>query len=130
MAAVRGRDTKSEVMLRSLLHRRGLRFRKHYPLPGRPDIVFPRPRVAVFVDGDYWHGNAWRARGLGSFEDQFRHNNGAWWKAKIKSNVERDRRVDDQLRAAGWRVIRIWESDLLQDPASAVSLIARVVRNA
>lgn len=128
MATVRGHDTRPEVLLRSLLHRRGLRFRKQYRLPGKPDIVFPRARVAVFVDGDFWHGNTWRIRGFASFEDQFQHRNSDWWRAKIERNMQRDREVTQLLRREGWRVVRVWESALLRDPSRIAERVERSVR--
>jgi len=108
------RDTSPEIALRSELHRRGLRFRKDLPLrvPGRvvrPDIAFTRARLAVFVDGCFWHvcpihGNQPRA-------------NTEYWKPKLARNVARDRAVDQALEEAGWRVIRAWE----HEPAAVVA---------
>jgi len=102
------RDTGPEVALRSELHRRGLRFRKDLPLrlPGRvvrPDVVFTLARLAVFVDGCFWHacpihGNQPRA-------------NTDYWQPKLERNVARDRSVDQALAAAGWRVLRAWEHE-------------------
>jgi DNA mismatch endonuclease (patch repair protein) len=114
MAAVRGKDTRPEVALRQALHSRGLRFRVHYGrVPGRPDIVFPRRKLAVFIDGDFWHGNSWRARGFGSLKDQLeRWRNASFWTAKIRGNMRRDKQVNRQLRRLGWTVLRFWESDL------------------
>jgi DNA mismatch endonuclease (patch repair protein) len=91
-------------------------------LPGRPDIVFSRHRVAVFVDGDLWHGNAWRVRGLRRIDDLFPSRT-EWWVAKIKRNVNRDREVDEALSNAGWFSLRIWESDVLKDPVGAVNRV-------
>jgi DNA mismatch endonuclease (patch repair protein) len=129
MSAVRSRDTKPEMMLRSELHRRGLRFRKNSAaLAGKPDIVFPTPRVAVFVDGDFFHGHSWRARGFSSFGDQFNHRNAEFWRAKIERNVARDRKVNQSLRRDSWTVIRVWESDVLRDLASVADRVERRVR--
>ena len=89
MAAVRGKNTQPELALRKLLFARGLRYRLHdRRLPGCPDVVFPGARLAVFVDGDFWHGQGWKERGLKSYEDQFPTNRN-FWVAKIKrtSNV-------------------------------------------
>ncbi|RBY76304.1 very short patch repair endonuclease [Blastococcus sp. TF02-09] len=98
------RDTKPEVALRRDLHARGLRFRKGYGgLPGRPDVAFTRVRLAVFVDGCFWHRCPIHATAP--------KNNAAWWAAKLDANVSRDRRQDQQLRDAGWTVIRVWEHE-------------------
>ena len=79
MAAVRNKDSKAELALRRQLHARGLRYRLHArDLPGRPDLVIRKYRLAVFVDGDFWHGNAWKVRGLARFEDQFPSNRDFW----------------------------------------------------
>lgn len=121
MRANRSADTKPELALRSALHRRGLRFRKHArPLKDlrcTADVVFPRVRVAVFVDGCFWHGCACRAT-----EPQ---SNSAFWKAKIAYNQARDRRNDAALAAAGWVVFRIWEHE---DPEPLTERIAAAVR--
>lgn len=117
MATVRSKDTQPELLLRSELHRRGLRYRVHdRRLPGRPDLTFPRARVAVFIDGDFWHGGGWRERGFDSFEEQFaRHRDPEKWILKIRRNVERDERVNMELGAAGWRVVRVLESKVRAD---------------
>jgi DNA mismatch endonuclease (patch repair protein) len=123
MAAVRNKNSKAELALRRALHARGLRFRLHAKdLPGRPDIVLPRHRLAVFVDGDLWHGNAWRLRGLDRLEDLFPTHTD-WWVAKIRRTMERDSQVTVALTAGGWTVVRLWESDVLADPDKSADLV-------
>jgi len=127
MAAVRGRDTRPELLLRRALHARGLRYRVHpRNVTGRPDLANRSRRVAVFVDGDFWHGNPeeWRRRGFDSLEAQFHGGNRAKWVAKIRRNVERDSEVDDALAAAGWRVLRFWESEVRADPEAVADRVA------
>jgi DNA mismatch endonuclease (patch repair protein) len=129
MSAVRNRDTAPELLLRRELHRRGLRYRVHTGLLGRPDIVFTRARTAVFVDGDYWHGNTWRVRGATSFEAYYgRGDNGGFWLEKIRRNMDRDAAVAAGLRDQGWRVVRLWESDVLADLPACADRIQRLVR--
>lgn len=129
MSAVRNRDTKPELALRRALHARGLRYRLRSSLPGRPDIVFGPAKVAVFVDGDYWHGNAWRTRGFASFEAYYgRGDRGSFWLAKIRSNVARDTKVEAALTAVGWTVLRCWESDIERDIDAVVNRVRAVVR--
>lgn len=103
LAAVRSRGNAStELRLAAALRFYGLKgWRRHLPLPGKPDFAWRKERVAVFVDGCFWHGcpRCYRAP---------RHN-AAFWKAKIESNQRRDRRVSRQLRRMDWRVLRIWE---------------------
>lgn len=127
MAAVRAKDTKPELALRRALHARGLRYRLHdKTLPGRPDIVFAAARVAVFVDGDFWHGGGWQARRLAGFEDQF-PNNRDFWVKKISRNVARDEEVNDALARAGWFVIRALESKVNSDVGAQAALVEQVV---
>jgi DNA mismatch endonuclease (patch repair protein) len=123
MSAVRSKDSKAELALRKALHGGGLRFRLHAPdVPGKPDIVIRSKRLAVFADGDMWHGNAWRLRGLRRLEDMF-PNNTEFWVKKIQRNMERDREVTHQLEEKGWTVVRIWESEILADPDAAAGRV-------
>jgi len=96
--------TTPELTIRRELYRRGLRFRVNYrQLPGRPDIAFTRARIAVFVDGCFWH----RCPEHGILP----RNNREWWRAKLERNVARDREKDDLLRKAGWVVVHLWEHE-------------------
>lgn len=116
MAAVRGGNTQPELRLRRALHALGLRYRVDLaPLPGlrrRGDIVFTRRRVAVMVDGCFWH----RCPAHGSQPKA----NSSWWSEKLDRNVERDRETDRLLRDAGWTVVRIWEHEPLNSAVAAV----------
>lgn len=123
-AAARGSsrksDTRCEVKLRSVLWRAGARFRKDVrSLPGRPDIVFPGLRLAVFCDGDFWHGKDWEERR----RKLARGSNPSYWIAKIERNRERDRETTRNLEAAGWTVLRFWESDILRDTTAVAEEI-------
>lgn len=122
MASIRSKDTKIEKQIRSQLHRRGWRFRKHVTtLPGKPDIVFMTARVVVFLDGDFWHGyrfSKWGAKLQ------------PYWKAKIAYNRARDRRNLRSLRRQGWKVLRIWEHEIKRDPESCIARITEVLRSA
>lgn len=129
MASVRSTDSRAELLVRKELHHRGLRYRKHVgSLSGRPDLAFPGPGVVVFIDGDFFHGNAWRLRGFAKFEDQFNHRNSDYWQRKITANMARDQRANRRLRREGWSVIRVWESDVLRDPSRVADRIERAVR--
>ena len=102
------RDTRPELLVRSLLHARGLRFRKHYPVKlargtVRPDIVFTRHKLAVFIDGCFWHACP--------VHGNMPRTNTDYWAPKLRHNVERDQLVDAELGAAGWRVLRFWEHE-------------------
>ena len=118
MEANRSRDTKPEVLVRSALHRAGLRFRKDHRVvvpttSVRVDVLFPGQRLALFIDGCFWHGCAQHL--------QWPKANGDWWRAKIEGNRARDRKVDAALTEAGWTVLRVWE----HEPPDAV--VARVI---
>ena len=128
MRRVRGRDTTPEMRLRRALWARGLRYSvapDH--LPGKPDIAFPSARLAVFVDGDYWHGNQWRRRGKAALEEQFTASatdSRAYWLRKIRRNMRRDCAATAALLATGWVIVRLWESQIAADMEGCVSLIA------
>lgn len=117
MARVRTRDTRPEVVLRQALWRKGVRgWRLRSRLPGRPDVAFPRAKIAVFVDGAFWHGHPSKFR-FGS--------SGPFWDAKIAANIARDRRTARQLRAIGWSVLRCWDFDVLRRSDQVALRIAR-----
>jgi DNA mismatch endonuclease (patch repair protein) len=120
MSGIRSKNTKPELVVRSYLHRAGLRFRLHANLPGRPDIVFPRYRAAVFVHGCFWH------RHEGCHNNSIPQNRRDWWLAKFNANVARDRRNAIALREQGWRVITIWECET-QKPHKLQRLAKQIV---
>ena len=109
MAAIRRRDTKIELDVRSLLHVRGRRFRVDFPIrvgaarPIRPDIVFTRAKLCVFIDGCFWHGCPVHGQRLGL-------QNAEHWQPKLAGNAARDQRHAEMLEAAGWSVIRCWST--------------------
>lgn len=116
-----GRDTKPELALRRELWRRGLRYRVDLApisgLPRRADMVFSRARVAVYVDGCYWHSCPDHATVPKANRD--------WWVAKLEANVKRDRDTDARLRWAGWEVVRVWEHETIVDAADRIESVAR-----
>jgi DNA mismatch endonuclease, patch repair protein len=123
-AAARGAsvktNTRCELLLRRELWRRGVRYRLHYSgLCGRPDIVFPRQRLVVFCDGDFWHG-----RDLDVRLARLAHgHNAAYWIAKVTRNVERDEEQTRILESSGWAVIRLWESDIVRRLSEAADRV-------
>jgi DNA (cytosine-5)-methyltransferase 1 len=122
MRRVRSQDTAPERLLQKALRDAGVRFRTCAAnLPGKPDIVIPSKRVAVFIDGDFWHGGQWRRRKLAALDDQFRETaSRGYWLRKIRRNMDRDCQVSAALLADGWSVVRLWESDALRNPAACV----------
>jgi len=130
MASVRSRNTKPELVLRRAVHARGARYRIHADdVVGRPDLAIRSRKIAVFVDGDLWHGNPaeWRRRGKTDLASMFPSRT-EWWVAKIERNMAHDRKVDEQLRAEGWRVLRLWASDVMADPDSAAETVVGAIR--
>lgn len=121
MTANRGRNTAPELRVRSRLHRAGLRFRVNVPVPGlrrrTVDIVFPRQKIAVFVDGCYWHGC--------HVHRSLPQTNRDFWSTKIADNVRRDAETTAHLEALGWTPLRFWEHEALDD---VVARIVDVVR--
>ena len=122
MSRIRSRDTAPEKAVRSLLHRLGFRFRlQAQRLPGKPDIVLARHRTAVFVHGCFWH------RHPGCRDATTPGTRTAWWLAKFERNVARDTAVRAALRAAGWRVVVVWECEL-RDPVRLAARLRRLLR--
>ena len=106
MAGIKGKDTKPELVIRSALHRKGFRFRLHRSdLPGKPDLVFPKHRAVILVHGCFWHGHDCHLFKWPKTREDF-------WREKIASNMERDRKQLSALSDAGWRVATIWECAL------------------
>jgi DNA mismatch endonuclease (patch repair protein) len=109
MAAIRSKGNKdTELKLASILRAHGITgWRRHRPLPGKPDFIFPKQRLAVFVDGCFWHGCRWHCR--------MPQDNRGYWRKKITRNAARDRATTRLLRQTGWRVLRIWEHELKEE---------------
>ena len=121
MSAVRGRDTKIELLLRSMLHRRGFRFRTDARnLPGRPDIVFPKYRAVIFLHGCFWHGHDCRLF-------RWPRSNQVFWKDKIGGNQARDARNLARLLEAGWRILSVWECSIRGQPDAKVAEVVDTV---
>ena len=119
MIGNKGNDTKPELLLRKELWHRGIRYRKNWrKLTGCPDIVLTRQKIAIFVDGDFWHARGYQDK-PGSQID----TNQSYWQKKLARNVERDREVNDQLTEQGWLVLRFWESDIKKDLDSVLAEI-------
>jgi DNA mismatch endonuclease (patch repair protein) len=126
MSAVKSKNTRPEIALRKALWTQGMRYRVNVKtLPGKPDIVFTRAKIAVFCDGDFWHGHNWVIRGLSSFEDELARYS-QFWKDKICGNIERDIKNTSRLEADGWIVIRIWESDIKSDVSKCASAVIKI----
>jgi DNA mismatch endonuclease (patch repair protein) len=127
MSSVKSRDTRPEVALRKALWRQGMRFRVNYKkLPGKPDIVFTKAKVAVFCDGDYWHGHNWALRGLKDLDEELSRYSD-FWVRKIRGNIKRDEKVNNLLSEMGWQVVRIWESEIKKDVMTSVKKVKQFI---
>lgn len=120
MSRIRGQNTRPELLLRTALWAARLRYRVHAETPvGKPDLIFPGPRVAVFIDGCFWHGCPFHYVRPRSRIDH--------WAAKLRVNVERDRRQTLELETLGWRVVRVWEHEIYEAIAEVVERIRKAV---
>lgn len=120
----RSTDTVHEKTLRKALWSLGLRYRKNFAkLPGKPDIIFAKARIAIFCDGDFWHGRNW-----GQLSSHLQSGSNAdYWCQKIRANMLRDRRTTRLLKKMDWRVVRLWESDIKADPQGAAIKIEKIL---
>lgn len=107
----------------------GLRYRKHpQGVIGKPDYAFLRPKVAIFCDGDFWHGEGWRKRGFQSWGEQFEGlRNSEFWRTKVARNMKRDEQVNRELNEAGWVVLRFLESEILGNPEACAASVRLAV---
>ncbi len=120
MRRVKGKNTKPELAVRSALHKRGLRYRLDRRLPGKPDIVFVKSRVVVFLDSCFWHGCPRHLR--------MPKSNQEYWRAKIGRNVERDAEINAEYTRSEWKQLRFWEHDLNENFDLCVDQIEDTVR--
>jgi len=122
MQRVKPRDTRPELLVRSFLHARGIRFRLHARhLPGRPDLVLRRYRTVIFVNGCFWHHHSGCARA------KFPKLRAAYWRTKIEATIDRDRNANELLKRAGWRVVTLWECEL-GEPGKLERTFRRLLR--
>ena len=123
MSSIHSKNTRPELVLRRALWSKGMRYRVAMKeLPGKPDIVFTRAKIAVFCDGDFWHGHNWALRGKSSLDEELAGYS-EYWQNKIRYNIERDRRNTQKLENDGWLVLRFWESDIKKNPEQCIEII-------
>lgn len=121
MVAIKSKDTKIEVSLRKALWHKGVRYRKNIKLYNcHPDIVITKYRIAIFCDGDFWHGK--------TFERYDVHTNVEFWHEKIKRNIERDLENTIELRDNGWNVLRFWETDIRKKLDMCIELVLKEIK--
>lgn len=124
MSRIRSRDTKAELRLRKALWAKGYRYRKNVKsLPGSPDVAIKKYKVAVFIDGEFWHGYNWEEK-RGTIK-----RNRAYWIPKIERNMERDRESTQKLQEEGWLVLRFWEQRLKKEFSTCLALIIEAIED-
>lgn len=122
MQAIKSKDTSIERILRKALWAKGYRYRKNYKkLIGKPDIVMPKYKIAIFCDSEFWHGK--------NYKECTDHigTNSEYWKHKIKRNIERDIEVNETLKAQGWTVLRFWDKEIIKETERCVNDILHVI---
>lgn len=124
MSRIKGRDTVIEVKLRKLLWHKGYRYKKNVDsLPGKPDIVLTKYKVAIFCDGEFFHGKNWE-----ELREHLKNsNNSQFWISKIARNIDRDDEVNKKLTAMGWTVLRFWGEDIKKHPEECVKVIEETI---
>lgn len=123
MSRIKGKDTSIEVLLRKELYKRGIRYRKNISLYGHPDISIKKYRIAIFCDGDFWHGYNWEER-----ENDIKSNRD-YWIRKIERNMEKDIEVNHVLEHLGYTVIRVWEHEIRKDLIGVADMIEDIIKS-
>ena len=122
MSRIKSKDTLIEVLLRKALWHDGIRYRKNYTkMPGSPDIVLTKHRIAIFCDGEFWHGNDWERKKLKIA------SNREYWIRKIERNIDRDNEINQKLFGNGWTVIRFWGNEIRDNVEGCVADIKEVI---
>lgn len=124
MRNIKSKDTKIEIILRKALWEKGIRYRKNYvALPGKPDIVLTKYKIAIFCDGEFFHGKDWEV-----LKPKLQNsNNGDFWIEKISRNRKRDEEVDKKLSFMGWTVIRFWGDEIKRDIDTCIKVIEETI---
>jgi DNA mismatch endonuclease (patch repair protein) len=125
MSSIPSKDTEPELRLGKSLWSLGLRYRKHYKILGKPDFVLVSSKIAIFCDGDFWHGNNWRLRKLKNRNEEFSKYSDFWIR-KITNNINRDKKVNRKLRVTGWTVIRFWESQIRKSSIKCAEKVLKI----
>lgn len=123
MRKIRSDKTNPEILLQKLLRSKGIKFKKYcQSLPGKPDIAVFSKKVAIFVDGEFWHGYRWQEK-----KNKIRANR-AYWLPKIEKNILRDKQNKKKLKKAGWKVLRFWQQQIIKDPLKCLKKIKAALK--
>jgi len=121
MSHIRSKNTKVELAFRKELVRKGLRgYRIHKKIIGNPDIVFTKKKIAVFIDGDFWHGYNWKIKGKTPPKE--------YWQEKIQKTIGRDKKINSMLKKDGWTVIRFWEHEIKSDIVACIQKVSSLLK--
>lgn len=127
MQNIKSKDTKIEIILRKALWSKGIRYRKNYDkVPGRPDIVITKYKIAIFCDSEFFHGKDWESQK----KRLIKGDNGEFWINKISKNRERDTEINKKLFADGWKVIRFWGTEIKKNTDECVRVIEEAIFDA
>lgn len=122
MSRIRGKDTKPEIMVRKYLYSNSIRYRLHKKLPGKPDIVIAKKKLAIFVNGCFWHGH------VNCKDAGIPKSNTAFWQDKIGGNIERDAKNCLELEQEGWEVLTVWECEINKDFDKTMTSLMKSLR--
>jgi len=111
MSRVKSKNTKPELLMFSMLKEAGIKFEKHYAIYGKPDIAFPEYKIAIFIDGEFWHGKNYK---------NLKNTTSPFWVKKIEDNLKRDRRTARKLRKDGWHILHLWDKRVLRNPQQSL----------
>lgn len=121
MSKIRSKNTKAEILVFKELRKRKIYFQKHYKkCVGCPDIAIPRKKIAIFIDGDFWHGR--------NFKENAKRLPRKYWRSKIKSNISRDKKNKLKLKKRGWKIFRVWESDIIKNITDTVDKVSGFIK--
>lgn len=118
MSRIRSKNTKPETFVFEELGKLGIKFEKHFPIAGKPDIAFPDYKLAVFIDGEFWHGR---------YFSKIKYRLSDYWIKKITNNRKRDRENRKKLKADGWKIIKLWDDDIKKHPKREIKRILRAI---
>ena len=127
MSSIKSANTKPEILLGKALWSKGIRYRKQYKVTGKPDFAIVSKKIAIFCDGDFWHGHNWKIRGKETLKHELSEYS-LYWRNKILNNIKRDEKVNKTLSSGGWLVIRVWENDVINDTEQVVQKILNKIK--
>lgn len=120
MSKIRSKGTKAEILFESKLKENGIRYKTHsLEVEGKPDFIIEGRKIAIFIDGEFWHGKLWKKKN--------KIPNSDYWKQKISKNIERDKKVNKILKKSGWQVLRFWETNILKEPDECIEKIVKIL---